>query len=235
MLLLKPLPTALEAGMTRRRWLEVAFAGSLVMPASSAAGSTPRTSGKAKSCIIIYLFGGPSHLDIWDLKPDAPAGIRGEFKPIRTNVPGIELTEHLPRISRLADKLTIIRSMTHGDNAATARPRTPCSRDAGPRRLAKWGQPPDDFPNIGSIVGKVRPPKGALPPYVSLPWTISTSTNVVPGQGGGFLGAGWDPFRVAAPRQPTILAWPISRSIRALPPRGWRRGEHYSSGRRLKA
>lgn len=182
--------------MTRRRWLEAAFAGAMV--ARSAHSAPAKPGGGAKSCIIIYLFGGPSHLDIWDLKPDAPAGIRGEFKPIPTRVPGIFITEHLPQIAGRADKLAIIRSMTHGDNAHGSASHAMLT-GRRPRVLGEVGPTPEDFPSIGSVIGKLRPPAGVLPPYVSLPWTISTSTNVVPGQGGGFLGAGWDPFRIASP------------------------------------
>src|SRR5207245_5067036 len=76
-----------------------------------------RSFGQAKSCILIYLFGGPSHIDIWDMKPQAPPEIRGEFKPQATNVPGIQITEHLPRLARMADKYAIIRSLAHGDSA----------------------------------------------------------------------------------------------------------------------
>ena len=81
------------------------------------APAVPRSFGRAKSCILVYLFGGPSHIDIWDMKPAAPAEIRGEFKPTATNVPGIQITEHLPRLARLADQYAVVRSLSHGDNA----------------------------------------------------------------------------------------------------------------------
>src|SRR5262245_37852276 len=69
----------------------------------------------AKSCILLFMWGGPAHQDTWDLKPDAPSEYRGEFKPIATNTPGTRICEHLPRLARMTDKLAIIRSMTHGD------------------------------------------------------------------------------------------------------------------------
>src|SRR5437588_1278492 len=72
--------------------------------------------GRARACILIYHYGGPSHLDIWDLKPDAPKEIRGEFKPIPTNVPGVSITEHLPRLAKLADRYAVVRSVHHRDN-----------------------------------------------------------------------------------------------------------------------
>src|SRR5207244_2940115 len=77
---------------------------------------TSRLPARAKNCIFIFLCGGPSHLDLWDLKPDAPDGIRGVFKPIGTNMPGIQIGELLPRVAHHADKLAIIRSMSHHDN-----------------------------------------------------------------------------------------------------------------------
>src|SRR5208283_2779299 len=71
---------------------------------------------RARSCILVYLFGGPSHLDLWDMKPDAPAEIRGEFRPAATRVPGIMLCDLLPRLGQLTDELAIIRSMSHERN-----------------------------------------------------------------------------------------------------------------------
>lgn len=204
MLTLRPNPGDLRSGMSRRRWLQIGLGGSLW---SLAAGSSRSMAadpsmlphfGRAKSCIFVYLFGGPSHIDIWDMKPGAPEGIRGEFRPIDTNVPGIKITEHLPRLARLADQFSIVRSMTHGDAAHGSAGHTMMT-GRRPRALGEVGPTPEDFPTFGSVVTKLRPPKGALPPYVALPWTITTSTNPVPGHAGGFLGHGVDPFRVSAP------------------------------------
>ncbi len=205
MFVLRPRPTELAQGMTRRRWLELglgggALAGAFV--ASNAGGATPTAGaagfGRAKSCILIYLFGGPSHIDIWDMKPDAPDGIRGEFKPIATNVPGIRITEHLPRLAKRMDRLAIVRSMGHGDSSHGSASHTMMT-GRRPRALGEVGPTPEDFPSFGSVISRLRPPAGPLPPYVALPWVISTSTNLVPGQDGGFLGQGYDPFRISAP------------------------------------
>src|SRR5688572_22390581 len=86
-------------------------------PASGAAAPAPGgpAFGAARSVIFISLYGGPSHVDMWDLKPDAPAEVRGPFRPIRTRVPGLEICEHLPRLAGLADRYTLIRSVSHGD------------------------------------------------------------------------------------------------------------------------
>src|SRR5262249_55073006 len=114
-------------GITRREALRVGglgFTGLLwsdwlrarAIAAESASAGKKRaggTFGKAKACILIFNYGGPSHLDIWDLKPDAPSEIRGEFRPARTNVPGIAITEHLPRLGAIADQYAILRSVGH--------------------------------------------------------------------------------------------------------------------------
>src|SRR5438128_2451838 len=103
-------PTDLRQGLTRRDWLRVGLGGGLAnllpRPASSQSASAGAAGfGRARSCILIYLFGGVSQLDVWDLKPEAPEGIRGEFRPRATSVTGIHITEHLPRLARLMHHL----------------------------------------------------------------------------------------------------------------------------------
>ncbi len=201
MLWLRPCPTDLRSGLSRRQWLRAGLGASALALGGgrNALGSaSPPSFGRAKSCIFVYLFGGPSHIDMWDMKPDAPDAIRGEFKPIATNVPGLHITEHLPRLAQMADRYAIVRSMTHGDSAHGSAGHTMMT-GRRPRALGEVGPTPEDFPTFGSVVTRLRPPKTALPPYVALPWTITTSTNLVPGHAGGFLGHGMDPFRVSAP------------------------------------
>src|SRR3954452_21788350 len=111
-------------GITRRDFVRVGALGALglslpaLLEAEAAAAAAARTQGKAsgrqKSCILFFLMGGQSQLDMWDMKPDAPEMIRGEFKPIATNVDGIRICEHMPQLAKRADKFAIIRSMTHG-------------------------------------------------------------------------------------------------------------------------
>jgi hypothetical protein len=215
MLVLRPRPTDLAAGLTRRRWLQLgvsgAFAGALGGRSAlgSAAGGPPGF-GRARSCILVYLFGGPSHIDIWDMKPDAPEGIRGEFRPIETNVPGVRITEHLPKLSRYMDRVAVVRSMSHGD-ASHGSSGHIMMTGRKPRALGEVGPTPDDFPTYGSVLAKLRPPRGMMPPYVALPWVVTTSTNLVPGQDGGFLGQGMDPFRVSAPAATADFAAPELR------------------------
>src|SRR5262249_3189115 len=145
----------------------------LAGPARPAKTGVNRTFGQAKSCIFIYLFGGPSHIDIWDMKPNAPAEFRGEFQPRATNVPRIQIPEHLPRLAQHADKYAIIRSLTHGD---------PAHGSAGHamltgHRMREGDLPPtpDDFPHYGAVLARLRPTPHAVTPFVSLPQVIATS------------------------------------------------------------
>src|SRR5438105_1990792 len=115
-------------GLTRREVLRAGAVGlgGLSLPAllrlEQSASASPARPARARSAILLFLSGGPSHLDMWDLKPEAPAEIRGTFRPIRTNVAGIDVSEHMPRMARLADKYAIIRSMRHasGNHPAAA-------------------------------------------------------------------------------------------------------------------
>src|SRR3954454_21138902 len=109
-------------GLSRRDLIRVGAIGlgGLTLPgllrlqqAAGATGPAGKGMGKARSVILLFLSGGPAHQDMWDLKPDAPEEIRGTFRPIATNVPGIAITEHMPRMARLADRYAIVRSVHH--------------------------------------------------------------------------------------------------------------------------
>ncbi len=150
----------------------------------------------ARSCVLFLLHGGPSQLDIWDLKPAAPAEVRGEFKPIATSVPGIQIVEHLPRLARLMDRFTIVRSMTHTSlfhNSATYFVTTgqPPLRD-----LIEFTPSENDFPHLGAQLAFKRSGGRNVPVAVSLPDSVSDGPYTTPGQGGGFLGANYAPFRI---------------------------------------
>src|SRR5258708_14853083 len=161
-------------GMNRREALRIGGLGfpglmwSDCLRARSAAASqgapsgrqSAGTFGKAKSCILIFNSGAPSHLDTFDLKPDGPVEIRGEFKSIATNVAGTSIVEHLPHLPARADRYTILRSVNHPDNdhavgaylALTGYPHPP-SRPLGTQPAAT----PQDMPSMGSAISKVRP------------------------------------------------------------------------------
>src|SRR5438132_964365 len=184
--------------INRRDWLQLGALGWLgaSLPGLAGAESARQRAPRARSCVLFLLHGGPSQLDIWDMKPAAPAEVRGVFRPIATNVPGIRITEHLPRLAKMAQRFTIIRSMTHTalfHNAATY--------------FVTTGQPPlrdilavtpteNDFPHLGSQVALKQSTARNVPAAVSLPDSVSDGPYTTPGQNGGFLGAQYAPFRI---------------------------------------
>jgi hypothetical protein len=206
MFLLRGTSGGLRHGWSRRDVIRVGLGGLAGWLAPGRAAASPaspaspaaRGFGRARGCIFIYLFGGPSHIDIWDMKPAAPDGIRGEFKPISTNVPGLQITEHLPLLARRAERYAIVRSLTHGDSAHGSAGHFMMTGQR-PRALGEVPPTPDDFPHYGAVLARLRPPAHAVAPFVSLPQVISTSTNVVPGQNAGFLGRALDPLRLDRP------------------------------------
>jgi hypothetical protein len=156
-------------------------------------GLTPR----ADACILIFLNGGPSHLDTWDLKPQAPAEIRGEFKPIATSVPGVQFGEHLPKSARLMHHCSLLRSVHHSVNNAHAAA-VYAGLTGHDRGELGGGAKPTDHPAIGAVVGLTRPPAQAVPPYVSLPYVTAEGRGGPPQPGfyGGWLGRACDPLFV---------------------------------------
>jgi hypothetical protein len=161
--------------------------------------------GKAKSVVLIYLQGGPSHIDLWDPKENVPDNIRSAFKPVPTKIPGIQYTEILPKLAKLNDKFTQIRSMSYTPNglfnhtAAIYQIMTGYTTD----KVSASGQlePPDpkDFPNFGSNIVRLRPPKEPMLPFVMLPRPLQESNVVGKGGGAGFLGKAFDPYTLYPP------------------------------------
>jgi hypothetical protein len=169
-----------------------------------------RPPASADSCILIFLNGGPSHLDMWDMKPAAPAEVRGEFKPIPTTVPGIQLSEHLPRLAKQMHRATLIRSAHHSvNNAHAAAVYTALTgHDRGDATVA-IGAGPNDSPAIGAVVGQQRPPVAPVVPYVSLPYITKEGAGGPPQPGffGGLLGRTRDPLWVL--RDPNAPAFEV--------------------------
>jgi hypothetical protein len=159
--------------------------------------SSPQRPRSADAAILIFLNGGPSHLDMWDMKPEAPAELRGEFQPIATTLPGVQLCEHLPRLARLVHHTTILRSVHHSVNNshAAAVYAALTGHDRGEKG---GGARPTDNPAIGSVVGKLMPPVAPMLPYVALPYVTKEGANGPPQPGffGGWLERTHDPFFV---------------------------------------
>ncbi len=169
--------------------------------AQSARGVAATGFGRAKSCIVVFLLGGPPQHSTWDPKPDAPAEVRGPFGPIATSVPGISFSELMPRLAQLADKLCILRAVSTGDNThsssgyymLTGRPHQPMNfENENPG-------PPNDAPCLGALLGALAPSSVGLPSTVTLPHRIfNTGGGIWPGQDAGFLGRAVDPWLLNA-------------------------------------
>jgi hypothetical protein len=164
----------------------------LTLPATLRA----ETERRPKSVVLLLLHGGPSQLDIWDMKPSAPPEIRGEFKPIATSVPGIHITEHLPRLAKLAHRFTLVRSMTHSSlfhNSATYFVTT---GQAPLRDVIAFTPTENDFPHLGAQAAFGLNNRGNVPIAVSLPDPVCDGPYTTPGQTGGFFGPSYSPFQV---------------------------------------
>lgn len=191
-----------SADITRRRLLQMGGIGclNLSLPTLLRADQQSKAKGqsrKADACIMVFLNGGPSHLDMWDMKPNAPAEIRGEFKPISSSVSGIQVSEHLPKLSKLIHETTIVRSVHHGVNNSHAAA-VYAALTGHDRGENGGGAKPTDYPSIGSVLGKVNPPVKPVIPYVSMPFITKEGAGGPPQPGffGGWLGRTYDPLFV---------------------------------------
>ncbi|MFO0849478.1 MAG: DUF1501 domain-containing protein [Gemmataceae bacterium] len=185
--------------LTRRDLLRAGTLGPLGLGLTALTAHARPEKPQAKACILLFMWGGPSHLDTWDLKPDAPDEVRGPFKPIATTVPGLRICEHFPRLATLAHKYAVVRSMTHDDPAHLSSVHHLMTGHLAPKPKSDADPPSrNDWPHVGSVLARQRP-GGALPPFVSLPWAVSHPAapgGVAPGQHAGWLGAGFDPFLI---------------------------------------
>lgn len=182
--------------INRRRLLQAGGLGCLGFGLGDWLQAEAASANHIRSCILIFYYGGPSQLDTWDLKPDAPAEIRGEFRPIATRVPGMRISEHLPRCARITDKLAVIRSMHHpmrNHNAAAVEAlcgRTPLGGDQ--ELLADDA---NSFPCYGSALRYLERRHDGVPSHVALPH-LMRNVVTLPGQNAGFLGAAFNPFQI---------------------------------------
>lgn len=175
-------------GLPRRDFLKIGglALGGLSLPQMLRAEASAGGRRSHKSVIMIYLSGGPPHQDMFDLKPDAPSEVRGEFRPIDTNVPGIQICEHMPRIAAMMDKFTAIRSLVGAQGGHTS---FQCA--TGHTGAA---QPQGKWPTLGAVVSKVQGPVNrAVPPAIDLSQLMAHAPYNIPGP--GFLGLPHTPFR----------------------------------------
>jgi hypothetical protein len=153
---------------------------------------------QAKSCILVYCWGGISHLDSFDLKPQAPSEIRGEFRPIPTVTPGIHISEHLSLLARQTDKLAIIRSIHH-DDSAHGRGMYWNLTGHKPPRAGNIPPMRSDWPTLAAMIAKVRQPPQGVPPAIRLPYPMVDNGTLQAGEYGGWLGAKYDPVVMRTP------------------------------------
>ncbi|HSG72745.1 MAG TPA: DUF1501 domain-containing protein [Planctomycetaceae bacterium] len=197
----------------RRSILQAGLAGGMSLPglfqahASAAGVSDSAGFGRAKRCIFLFMWGGPSHIDTLDPKPHAPAEVRGEFGTIETNVPGISLSEHFQQTARQCDKLAIVRSLSHSDPSHLASGHCSLTGHLAPVPNSDAEPPSDrDTPHIGSVLSKFRHQQTSLPNFVTMPWKAfhpAAPGGQAPGQTGGWLGKQYDPLLIEGdPAQP---------------------------------
>lgn len=191
-------PCSSGGGVSRRHFLEVGTLGVAGLSLAQLLGAQANgVSSRADSCIVIFLNGGPSHLDMWDMKPDAPTGIRSPFASLPTSVPGVRFCEHLPRLAQQMHRCTLVRSMNHSVNNSHAAA-VYAALTGHDRGEQGGGAKPGDHPNLGSVLAKLRPAAPSAFPYVALPYKTKEGAGgpLQPGFLGGIIGANHDPFWV---------------------------------------
>ncbi len=202
-----------QSGLLRREFLQVGFAAGAGIalsevfdgraqanPSRDSDGAVrPAPRARAKSCIIVWMTGGPAQMGTWDPKPDAKEIVRGEYRAISTNVPGVQFCNLLPKTALHADKLAIIRTITLGaedDNHNIGTNLLMTGLDKVPPGTNGVYQSRNDWPCYGSALAYARPNRDGLPTAVALPTHLTDSGGIFPGQRAGLLGARYDPFRV---------------------------------------
>jgi hypothetical protein len=224
------------AGVIRREFLQVGFSGFLgiglaeLMAGRARAESTagPKRSRQkasaepsARSMILVFLTGGLSHLDSLDMKPEAPDGIRGEFRPIATSVPGIHFCEHLPELAARADRLAVVRSLSHTYTNHLNATHELLTGHSQPGAFFDKIASRDDYPCYASGLDYVRPRADGIPSGVMLPTFLMEGPLVWPGQHAGFLGPKYDPWQIRQdPSRPGFgvdsLSLPVGFSVERL-------------------
>ncbi|MGE3780097.1 MAG: DUF1501 domain-containing protein, partial [Pirellulaceae bacterium] len=187
--------TALEAGA-----ISLLGLGIPELMALKALGATQGVSSAPRACIYIFLSGGLSQHDSFDMKPHTPDDIRGEFQPIATHTPGLQICEHLPRLAQRSAHWALCRSLTHSSNEHSAAHHIMLTgRTTLPRGFSPSGPGPNDEPSIAAVAGVATKPRNNLPPAVVLPEKLLHSTGrVIPGQFAGRMGTSRDPWFIEA-------------------------------------
>jgi hypothetical protein len=206
-----PSPPHYRSHCTRRELLQAGGLGLLGMGLgglpSAAAGENGF--GQAKACIFLFMWGGPSQLDTFDMKPQAPDEVRGEFKPIATATPGLQICEHFGHLAKRTDRVAVIRSLSHSDPAHLSSAHATVTGHLAPVVRSDDDPPSDrDTPHLGAMFSCLRPPADQMPGSVILPWKCyhpAAPGGEAPGQHGGWLGPRYDPLLLTG--DPNLPDW----------------------------
>lgn len=201
-----------SGGWTRREWLRIgglgALAGGLPSLANASETSAARLPGfgQAKSVLVVFASGGQSHIDMWDPKPDAPQEIRGEFDTIKTAIPGVHFGEHMPKIAKVADKFTVVRSMSHADLDHGSAVYLSFTGKYHSRKSSNPPARPTDHPSYSAVLKRVRPESEFVDAaaHVNAPAIVAPNT-IAPGQFGGFLGREYDALTIGDVTQGRVV------------------------------
>src|SRR5262245_37964850 len=191
--------------VTRRDWLRVSTLGTLGLAADSRLAANDEQAnkipgfGRAKSVVLVFANGGQSQIDMWDPKPNAPLDVRGAFQPIPTSVPGVHFTEHMPRIARVADRLTVVRSMSHEDLDHGSAAYLCLTGVYHAKRSANPLPSPNDIPTYGAVLRRVKTQSKFVSDAGHINGPALVPTSLSPGQDGGFLGRAFEPLVIGDP------------------------------------
>jgi hypothetical protein len=196
-----------EGSLSRRRWLRDYGVGLLGLSLPNYLAFRGRAAernaigdgfGRAKACIVLYCWGGVSHLDTWDPKPDAPPEVRGQFKPIATTVAGVRVGEHMPRLARQMPRLAIVRSVHHSCTAHGKSMYWNRTGHAPPQPETAVNLPPsiNDWPTLGAQVAKLRRGRRGLPSAVQIPYPLVDNNTLQAGDSTGWLGNAYAPLLI---------------------------------------
>lgn len=174
--------------------------GALTLPSllrAESAQAAPSGRATAKSCILLFLWGGPPQQDMWDLKPDAPEGIRSPFKPIKTAASGIDISDQLPLMAKVMDRVTLVRSVTHGSDEHEVGVYHMLTGQSDPtQRIPRNNRTRRNWPGPGGILSCLRPSPGSIPSAVTLPRPIMHDGVKYSGTHAGWMGAQYDPVEL---------------------------------------
>ena len=205
-------------GTTRRDLLRIGTLGllGLSLPRLLAAGESQGIKPRAKSILFYHHYGAPSHIDSFDPKPDAPAEIRGEFGTIPTRAPGFYVSDIMPQIAGVCDRLTVVRTMNHRTSNHNPAVYLAITGRTSERDQVQVGATSNDWPHYGAVLAKLAPGSGTLPVSVQVPHRAYDQVYTCPGQTGGMLGSKYDPLIVERdPSQPNFKVEELSLRVDA--------------------